>query len=139
MQNFARKHFIAIDKLQYDIVIKDNMTHQDVKEAPADGALVHGIYIEGCRWNYDKHMLDESEPKKLFTDVPMIHLQPIENRVVPEEGFYSCPIYKVLSRTGTLLTTGHSTNFVMDMEFPTEKDAAKWIKAGVAGFLALRY
>jgi dynein heavy chain len=48
-------------------------------------------------------------------------------------------VYKVLSRAGTLSTTGHSTNFVMVMEIPTSEVQDKWIKAGVAAFLALRY
>jgi dynein heavy chain len=58
---------------------------------------------------------------------------------VPTSGIYKTPIYKVLSRSGTLSTTGHSTNFVMMVEIPTDEKEDKWIKAGVAGFLALRY
>lgn len=49
------------------------------------------------------------------------------------------PVYKVLSRTGTLSTTGHSTNFVMKIEVPTNIPEKVWIKAGVAAFLALRF
>jgi dynein heavy chain len=48
-------------------------------------------------------------------------------------------MYKVLSRTGTLSTTGHSTNFVMYLEVPSSTEPEVWIKAGVAAFLALRY
>jgi len=50
-----------------------------------------------------------------------------------------CPVYKVLSRTGTLSTTGHSTNYVIMMELPSNEEQAKWIKAGVACFLALKF
>ena len=58
---------------------------------------------------------------------------------MPISGIYKTPVYKVLSRSGTLSTTGHSTNFVMMVEIPSDESEDKWIKAGVAGFLALRY
>ncbi len=63
----------------------------------------------------------------------------MQNREVPLTGIYKCPVYKVLSRTGTLSTTGHSTNFVMWIELPTKEEEAKWVRGGVAAFLALRY
>ena len=45
--------------------------------------------------------------------LPLIHLLPEPDRVPPAKGIYNCPVYKVVSRRGTLSTTGHSTNFVM--------------------------
>ena len=42
------------------------------------------MYLEGCKWNYDTHELDESDPKKLFTDIPLIHLVPAMDRVPPK-------------------------------------------------------
>lgn len=38
------------------------------------------------------------------------------DRDAPETGIYKIPLYRVISRTGTLSTTGHSTNFVMFFE-----------------------
>jgi len=96
------------------------------------------MYLEGCKWDYNRHLLGDSDPKKLFVDVPLILLLPQADRAKPEK-IYNCPVYKVLSRTGTLSTTGHSTNFVLYMELPTDAPADKWIKAGVATFLALRF
>lgn len=68
-----------------------------------------------------------------------MHLFPIEDRVVPEEGIYNCPLYKVESRRGTLSTTGHSTNFVIYIELASKEQEDIWIRAGVAAFLSLRY
>jgi dynein heavy chain len=48
-------------------------------------------------------------------------------------------VYKVLSRSGTLSTTGHSTNYVLMIELPSKEEEDNWIRAGVAAFLALRY
>jgi dynein heavy chain len=78
------------------------------------------MYLEGCKWDSHDHVLADSDPKKLFTDIPLILLLPVLDKVTPKEGIYNCPVYKVLSRSGTLSTTGHSTNYVMLMELPSK-------------------
>jgi len=120
VQNYARKEAIAVDRLSYAYSVKDATSYKDIKTKPEAGCLCWGMYLEGCRWDYDKHMLNESLPKKLFVDLPLMHLYPVEERAVPTTGIYMTPVYKVLSRTGTLSTTGHSTNFVMWMELPSD-------------------
>lgn len=97
------------------------------------------MFLEGAKWDYKKHLMGTSYPKELFCDLPPIHMMPVANRKVPDEGIYHCPLYKVEVRKGTLSTTGHSTNFVKDIEIPTREHQDHWIKAGVAAFLALRY
>ena len=98
------------------------MTYKDVTAKPESGCYIYGLYLEGCRWDYNDESLAESEPKKLFVEMPMIHFAPVQNRVKPEDGIYMCPVYKVLSRNGTLSTTGHSTNFVLDLELPSSEE-----------------
>lgn len=139
LQNFARKHVIAIDKLGFEFRIVDDKTAQDIKEKPEDGCYIYGMYLEGARWDYKKHQLQNSKPKELYSDMPMIQLLPLQDRVPPKEGIYNCPLYKVLSRRGTLSTTGHSTNFVMFLELPSKEYEDVWIRAGVAAFLSLSY
>lgn len=139
MQNYARGGGIAIDRLSLQFLIKDDLKWQDVTGKPEQGVYVYGMYLEGCKWDYETHKLGDSEAKKLFVDLPMLHLLPTVDREVPKTGLYNCPVYKVLSRTGTLSTTGHSTNYVIMMELPSLDSQEKWIKAGVACFLALKF
>jgi dynein heavy chain, axonemal len=139
MQNCARGKKIAIDRLSFEFVVKDDTKFSEVTKKPEDGCLIYGMFIEGCKWSFETHKLADSDPKKLFVELPMIHLLPVMDRVVPATGLYYCPLYKVLSRTGTLSTTGHSTNYVVMMELPSIDEESKWIKAGVACFLALKY
>lgn len=108
-------------------------------EKPEDGCFVYGMYLEGARWNSTTHLLDDSKPKQLYTEIPMCWFVPKKNRKKEIHGLYNCPVYKVLSRAGTLSTTGHSTNYVLMLELPSKDSEDKWITAGVAAFLALRY
>ena len=85
------------------------------------------------------HKLAESRPKELFTELPIIHLLPIANRKPPTDGFYQLPVYKTSSRFGVLSTTGHSTNFVMAIEVPSDLPQGHWIKRGTAGLSMLNF
>jgi dynein heavy chain len=43
-----------------------------VRDPPEEGQNVHGLFIEGARWQRAEGKLEESEPKKLFTSMPVI-------------------------------------------------------------------
>lgn len=70
--------------------------------------------------------------------MPCLWLLPEEYHKKPH-GVYECPVYKTLTRAGTLSTTGHSTNYVLAVEVPSLKSEAHWIKRGVALICALDY
>jgi dynein heavy chain len=107
-------------------------------ERPQDGCCVWGLFLEGARWNPHIEFLDESNPKELYTQMPVIWLLPEENHVKPDR-VYECPVYKTLTRAGVLSTTGHSTNYVLAIEIPSKKPESHWIKGGVALICALDY
>jgi hypothetical protein len=43
-----------------------------------------GMYLEGARWNSTTHLLDDSKPKQLYTELPMCWFVPKKNRKKPE-------------------------------------------------------
>jgi len=137
LQNYARQTKISIDTIGFEYAVVPVTT--ELKEKPKTGCYIRGLYVEGARWCHETHVLTESRPKELFTDMPIIQLVPAADRVAPEEGIYFCPVYKTLTRAGTLSTTGHSTNFVMPIELPSDKPPEHWIKRAVALMCALDY
>ncbi len=50
------------------------MVVNEVNEKPEDGVYIYGLFLEGARWDYKKHMITTSKPKELFSDLPPIHL-----------------------------------------------------------------
>ena len=114
-------------------------SQESVASGPEDGCYVRGLFMEGARWDNETHLLGESRPKELFTEFPIIWLRPEQKRVRPVDGFYDCPVYKTLTRAGTLSTTGHSTNFVMYMEVPSDREQGWWVNRGVGLFTSLAF
>nr|CCC53405.1 putative dynein heavy chain, fragment [Trypanosoma vivax Y486] len=107
-------------------------------EAPEHGAIVYGLFLEGARWDADMRTLAESRPKELYVDMPLVHLNPTVDRIIDPKD-YICPVYKTLTRAGTLSTTGHSTNFVLSISIPTDVEPSHWIKRGVACVISLNF
>ena len=105
---------------------------------------IGGLFLEGARWDSSAGVLAESEPKALFSDMPPIHLMPTASAATSQSKagraiIYDCPVYKTLTRAGTLSTTGHSTNFVFSIELTSDTLPSHWIKRGVALICALNY
>ncbi|KAJ3188443.1 Dynein heavy chain 3, axonemal [Gaertneriomyces sp. JEL0708] len=138
LQNYARKYSIPIDLLTMSFTI---MTDALPSTSPEDGVYVRGPFLEGARWDRTTNQLAEQNPKQLTDSMPVVWVTPV-NQDDPQaqrmkEGCYECPVYKTSQRRGTLSTTGHSTNYVMNMYLPTDKPHRHWIIRGVAMVLQL--
>ncbi|CAK6435519.1 unnamed protein product [Pipistrellus nathusii] len=138
LQNYARKSVISIDTISFDFKVMPQAV-SDLKQKPVVGCYIYGLFLEGARWDPMDFQLAESRPKELYTEMAVIWLLPVPNRKVEDQDFYLCPIYKTLTRAGTLSTTGHSTNYVIAVEIPSRQPQRHWIKRGVALICALDY
>jgi len=130
-QTYSRDYAIAVDTLCVTCQMK-NYDEDDIQDIPADGVLIHGLYMEAGRFDRTSMEVEESYPGILFDKVPCLWLKPMKTEDYSPKDVYACPLYKTSIRAGTLSTTGHSTNFVCYLDIPSRKGLDHWVRRGTA-------
>ncbi|CAK0903564.1 unnamed protein product [Prorocentrum cordatum] len=113
---------LELDKLQ----VYTEVTKRDVKQVEGhskEGAFVTGMYLEGARWDSTGNSLEDSKPKEMFTQLPVIICKagPLMDKV--DKNVYICPAYCVPTRR---------PYFVFPAQLRTKAVPDKWVLAGVA-------
>jgi hypothetical protein len=135
--NFQKKRmtrFVSNNATKHrnSIRIRKNNTNQLMEDLP-DGVFISGLHLEGADWDKRRKMLIEQTPGKMHYSMPLIHFLPSE-KAENKGNWYSCPLYKTPDRQGTLNSTGTSTNYILDVTLPCDKNRDLWILRGVALF-----
>jgi dynein heavy chain len=87
--------------------------------------------MEGARWCSKTNLIQDSQPKLLFDQLPVIWLKPTKKSFINEIKHYNCPVYKTSARRGLLSTTGHSTNYVLTIKIPSDRPEEFWTNRGI--------
>ncbi|XP_045472902.1 dynein beta chain, ciliary-like isoform X2 [Harmonia axyridis] len=127
MQQTARKNEWPLDKmcLLTDVTKKQK---EEFTSAPREGAYVHGLFMEGARWDTQLNSIAESKLKDLFPVVPVIFIKAITQDKQDTKNMYDCPVYKTRMRGPT---------FVWTFNLKTKDRPSKWTLAGVAILLQI--
>jgi dynein heavy chain len=90
-----------------------------------EGALVFGLQVEGARWDFNACCLEESEPKKQFSAVPVVwcKAQELSKKKENDPSIFDCPMY---------LTPTRGKTYVNKAQMKTKMHPNKWILAGVS-------
>jgi dynein heavy chain len=71
------------------------------KDVPDEGQNIYGLFMEGARWDRQTGSIQESEPKKLFLQMPVIYMTGFtmkEKRGIMgsygQYGPHDAPVYK---------------------------------------------
>ena len=122
MQSMARKNEWPLDKmcLQCDVSKKNR---EDFSSPPREGAYVHGLFMEGARWDVQSGLIQEAHLKDLTPPMPVIFIRAIPVDKQETRNIYECPVYKTRYRGPT---------FVWTFNLKTKEKPSKWVIAGVA-------
>ncbi|KAK3733203.1 hypothetical protein QZH41_019685, partial [Actinostola sp. cb2023] len=125
-QSMARKNEWPLDKmaLQVDVTKKNK---EDFNSPPREGAYVHGLFMEGSRWDIQTGMIADSKLKDLTPAMPVMFIRAIPVDKQETKNVYECPLYKTRQRGPT---------YVWNFFLKTKENPAKWTLAGVALLLS---
>ena len=141
LQTTARSDGLAIDTLEFEYPILEFPLELLGQERPKDGAYIHGLFLEGARWDFENACLVEPEPMSLYSPMPVIHFKPVEARrlggaadAARARAMYKCPMYLYPVRTGTR----ERPSFMGVVDLKTGSgEPEHWVRRGTALLLAL--
>ena len=127
MQQMARKNEWPLDRmaLQCDVTKKNK---DDMGGPPREGAYVHGLFMEGARWDTQIGGITEARLKELAPAMPVIFIKAIPVDRMDTRNIYECPVYKTKMRGPT---------FVWTFNLKTKEKPARWVMGGVALLLQI--
>ena len=133
MQVTARKNELPLDKLAIVCDVTKKATPDEIEAPTREGAYVHGLCLEGARWDINSGMIDDAILKQLYCPLPVILVKAALQDKAEGRDTYACPVYKTLTRG--LVDGKPSGGYVFTAGLKTKQPANKWILAGLAGFL----
>ena len=96
----------------------------DVKHGPSEGIYIHGLSLDGAKWDKARNALTDSDPKVRFAGLPVLHISATaEKRKAGKEIYYEAPVYRAPKRTGL--------NFISSVDLRSEDAASRWVLRGV--------
>ncbi len=76
MQSTARKNELPLDKMSLACeVTKKNK--EEMQSPPREGAYIHGLYMEGARWDINIGSIADSKLKELHPLMPVMFIKAI--------------------------------------------------------------
>jgi dynein heavy chain len=120
-QTTARKNDWPLDKMttQTDVQKK---TVDEITAGAVDGSFIHGLFMEGARWDEKAGVLEDSIPKELFAKMPVIKIRAVPADKADTKDMYECPVYTTQDRGPT---------FIFKAGLKSRVASSKWVMAGV--------
>jgi len=125
MQSYARRNKLPLDVMKYMTEVTTKSAGQVTEPAP-EGNYVHGLVLEGARWDRETGALAESRPNDIHPTMPVILVRPVTTDDYDLTGFYSCPVYTNSQRANNY------SPLAGVFTLRTNAPPSKWVLASVA-------
>ncbi|TKS81941.1 Dynein heavy chain 17, axonemal [Collichthys lucidus] len=126
LKSIARKNQWPLDKMTLTVDITKK-TKDDFGHPPREGAYIHGLFMEGARWDTQSGIISEAVLRDLTPAMPVLYVRAVPAEELELKNTYECPVYRTKQRGSTYVWTLH---------LRTKQPPAKWIVAGVAVLLS---
>ncbi|XP_034084207.1 dynein heavy chain 11, axonemal [Gymnodraco acuticeps] len=127
LQSIARKNQWPLDKMTLTVDVTKK-TKDDFGHPPREGAYVHGLFMEGARWDTQSGIISEAVLRDLTPAMPVLYVRAVPAEEQELRNTYECPVYRTRQRGATYVWTLH---------LRTKQPPARWIVAGVALLLSV--
>jgi len=120
-QNWSLDEVVYTSEVLKDVIQGDDgRIEGKTINAPNEGVYIHGLYLEGSGWNRAEKRLEDSNPKELYYQFPILHVSAVstaiptggapgagqaarQRAIDAEKALYSCPVYKYPMRNDRYL------------------------------------
>jgi len=127
MQSMARKNDWPLDKMCLNCDPTKKLNREDMNVPPREGSYIHGLFIEGARWDTVTGSIQESRAKEMLPAMPLLYIRAITVDRQDTKNIYECPVYKTRDR---------GPNYVWTFNLKSKEKPVKWVLGGVALLLS---
>jgi dynein heavy chain len=113
-------------------------TVEELTEKPESGVYVSGLFTDAWRWDADRKVVADSLPGEPYASLPPMLFLPESYHKTPSN-YHKVPMYRTTVRRGNISSLGASSNFIMAVEVPNDKNATYWTLKGAACICSLDY
>jgi dynein heavy chain len=126
-QVYARANQLPLDVMGFMTQVT-KLSPGDITEYAEEGAYIHGLTMEGARWDVAEGTIKDSKPKELRCLLPVINVVPVTNDKLDTTGYYMCPVYMNMQRANVY--SAQVSTFTL--KHPEDQPSVKWTLASVA-------
>lgn len=119
----AQRNQWELDKLVTFTDVTKRMNIDELDGSSRDGAYIIGLSMQGARWDLANVHIEKSQPKEMFSTMPIMNVKAVTKEKANVGGIYHCPVY---------MTEMRGPTWFFNAQLKTKTNPAKWVLAGVA-------